>query len=371
MKEINIAKKITTKRKEKGITQDELASYIGISKASVSKWETGQSYPDITFLPQLAAYFNISMDELFGYSPQMTKDDIKKLYHRLSSAFSNQPFEEVLAECHSIIKKYYSCFPLLLQMAVLLLNHHMIAKEKETQKEILKEIIDLCVRIKTESEDIWLSKQANSLEAYGYMLLQQPGEVLELLDGTMKPISGDEGILANAYQMMGNMQKAKKVLQVSIYQHLMSFLGSFPLYLLLLTDDVEQFKKNLERILSVLEVFNVDTLNPNVSLQVYFAAAQGFAIQDNTERAIDMLDKYATTCTSNFFPFSLHGDEFFDCVDEWFNEFDLGIEAPRDEKLIKQSIIQSIITNPAFDKLTKIPRYNRIIETLKIKLGGN
>ena len=67
MKEINIARKLTTKRREKGITQEELALYIGVSKASVSKWETGQSYPDITFLPQLATYFNISIDELMGY----------------------------------------------------------------------------------------------------------------------------------------------------------------------------------------------------------------------------------------------------------------------------------------------------------------
>ena len=46
MKEINIAKMITTKRKEKKITQDELAKYLGVSKAAISKWETGvsQSY---------------------------------------------------------------------------------------------------------------------------------------------------------------------------------------------------------------------------------------------------------------------------------------------------------------------------------------
>ena len=43
MKELNIGKIIITKRKEKGITQDELAAYIGVSKASVSKWETGGS----------------------------------------------------------------------------------------------------------------------------------------------------------------------------------------------------------------------------------------------------------------------------------------------------------------------------------------
>ena len=58
MKEINIARTIINKRKEKGLTQDELANYIGVSKAAVSKWEIGQSYPDITLLPQLAAFFN-------------------------------------------------------------------------------------------------------------------------------------------------------------------------------------------------------------------------------------------------------------------------------------------------------------------------
>ena len=77
MKEINIAKMLVRKRREKGITQEELAAYIGVSKASVSKWETGQSYPDITFLPQLAAYFNISIDELMSYAPQLTKEEIK------------------------------------------------------------------------------------------------------------------------------------------------------------------------------------------------------------------------------------------------------------------------------------------------------
>jgi len=83
MKEINIARAIINKRKEKGITQEELANYIGVSIAAVSKWETSQSYPDISLLPQLAAYFNISIDDLMGYEPQMLKKDISKLYRKL------------------------------------------------------------------------------------------------------------------------------------------------------------------------------------------------------------------------------------------------------------------------------------------------
>lgn len=99
MREISIAKAISANRKEKGITQDKLAEYVGVSKASVSKWETAQSYPDITLLPQLATYFNISIDELIGYLPQMTKKDIKKTYQRLAEDFSNKPFDDVVDQC--------------------------------------------------------------------------------------------------------------------------------------------------------------------------------------------------------------------------------------------------------------------------------
>lgn len=90
MKELNLSNILVKKRKEKGITQDQLAAYIGVSKASVSKWETGQSYPDITFLPQLAAYFNMSVDELIGYKPQMTKEDIKEALFKAGKGFQSK-----------------------------------------------------------------------------------------------------------------------------------------------------------------------------------------------------------------------------------------------------------------------------------------
>ena len=76
MKEINLGRVLIENRHKLGITQDELAAYMGVSKAAVSKWETGMTYPDITLLPQLATYFNISIDELMGYEPQMTKEQI-------------------------------------------------------------------------------------------------------------------------------------------------------------------------------------------------------------------------------------------------------------------------------------------------------
>ncbi|MFD3445729.1 helix-turn-helix domain-containing protein [Microbacteriaceae bacterium 4G12] len=368
MREINVGKMITTKRKEKGITQNQLAEYIGVTKASVSKWETAQSYPDITLLPQLASYFNISIDELIGYLPQMTKEDIKKTYHRLASDFSNKPFDEVLAECHEIIKKYFACFPLLLQMAKLFLNHYMLVKEKEKQEELVQEIIDLCIRIKKESEDVWLAKQANSMEAVCHIILNQPLDALELLDETIKPPINDEFLLSQVYQMTGNSEKAKSVLQVSLYHHLFSLHGISHSYLMLIADQPEKFEQALERFLEISKVFEIEKLNPNLSCLTYLAAAQGYALQNNLEKSLNMLGKYAYICTTSLLPYKLKGDTFFDSIEEWLKENDN--EAPRDEKTIKESILQSVVENPIFSLLHDERKYHSIVDQLKSNLGG-
>ena len=63
---LEIGKVIKHLRTEKGIKQDELAEYIGISFQAVSKWENGVTMPDITLLPKLAVFFGITIDDLFS-----------------------------------------------------------------------------------------------------------------------------------------------------------------------------------------------------------------------------------------------------------------------------------------------------------------
>lgn len=50
----------------KGLTQEDVAQYLGVTPQSVSKWERGESYPDITLLPALANIFETSIDLLVG-----------------------------------------------------------------------------------------------------------------------------------------------------------------------------------------------------------------------------------------------------------------------------------------------------------------
>lgn len=365
MKEINIAKVLVKKRKEKGITQEELANYIGVSKASVSKWETGQSYPDVTFLPQLAAYFNISIDELMDYKPQMTKEDIRKLYRRLSSDFTKKPFDSVMEDCRIIIKKYYSCFPLLLQMGILIINHVELVKDPQSSASLIEEARALFVRVKEESDDVMLTKQALYMEALCSLALRDPNTALELLDGTVAPALPPESILASAYQMTGRADEAKAVLQAGIYQNIVVLFNFFPAYLMLCTDDPVKFDEALGRAFDIAETFDMKRLHPAVLAGLYISAAQGYIAQKNHDRALDMLQQYAQIATSDIYPLTLHGDAFFDHLDGWLDKLDLGSGLPRDEKTVRKSMAEVIVRNPAFSVLSEEQRFKNIAEKLQ------
>ncbi len=84
-----LGKRIAQLRKEKGLTQEQLAEKVGVSAQAVSKWENDISCPDITLLPLLADILGVTVDELLGVKPiephviildkdEMPKDEAKK-----------------------------------------------------------------------------------------------------------------------------------------------------------------------------------------------------------------------------------------------------------------------------------------------------
>ncbi len=76
MNTIKIQEQITFLRKQKGLTQEELAKALGVTNQAVSKWESGQCCPDIQLLPELAGFFEVSVDELLGCNAEKGLGDI-------------------------------------------------------------------------------------------------------------------------------------------------------------------------------------------------------------------------------------------------------------------------------------------------------
>ena len=76
MNTIKLQEQISFLRKQKGLTQEQLANALGVTNQSVSKWESGQCCPDIQLLPAIAELFEVSVDELLGCSSAKGLGDI-------------------------------------------------------------------------------------------------------------------------------------------------------------------------------------------------------------------------------------------------------------------------------------------------------
>ncbi len=76
---IYLGENIKRLRREKDITQETLAEFLGVTFQSISKWERGESYPDITLLPAISDFFKVSIDELMGVNKAQDEEEIKRL----------------------------------------------------------------------------------------------------------------------------------------------------------------------------------------------------------------------------------------------------------------------------------------------------
>lgn len=373
MKEIMIGQTIIRKRKEKGITQDDLASFIGVTKASVSKWETGHSYPDIVFLPQLAGYFDISVDELLSYEPQMTNDDICKLSTELLKEFASKPFDEVMNRCRDIAKEYFSCYPLLYQIGTLFLNYSATLSSEEKKAAIVTEAMALFVRVKNLCSSIDLKLLALHCEAACEIKLGHPNEVIALLEEENRPFSFQPSIavmLSQSYQKLGRLQEAKMTLQSKIFDSIFMFFYDIPSYLALYSDDKEHFEEACQRTMDLIEIFNAKTVLPAATLSFYLAAAEGHLTIGNTDKSLTMLETYTNIITSSIQPFAPKKDRFFTLIEEFqgkaLEEVPFGIpDLQCDEQSLKQIMMDAIIENPAFIALASEPRFDILLQKLK------
>lgn len=219
---------ILAQRKRQGWTQEDLAARIGVSKGAVSKWETGQSYPDLPLVPRLAALFHITVDELLDYRPQLSREEIRRLHRELSREFAERPFPVACAHCRELAAQYASCAPLLLQLGSLFLNYLGLAGKPQP---LLQEALALFSRAQEVSQDAYLCSEARNLEAYCLLCLDRPQEALSRLGEDCRRSSPSEAIQAMAYSRLGQTEKARQVLQVGIYNALVLLFNDLGNYL--------------------------------------------------------------------------------------------------------------------------------------------
>ena len=171
---LNIAETLRSLRRDMGVTQEELANAVGVTAQAVSKWERGEGYPDITLLPDIAAYFRVTLDTLCGIDEQKKQRKIHDILYETEHAD--------YTEGVNIAREGLAEFPHSVQLKANLARALMGCTAGWTPpREVLEEVIGLYEDILHHSLD------PNALSPY------------------------DVSLLCEAYMSMGAIKKAKQM----------------------------------------------------------------------------------------------------------------------------------------------------------------
>ncbi len=126
-------------RLKKGYTQEQLAYELGVSSQTVSRWETGTTYPDIVMLPVIAELFDTSIDNLMGYAKECSTTEREAFFAKIHAL---DTLEKIA--CHREILQQYPN-DTILQFSLANLLYGLVKKQNDACAE--QEVRLLCNRI--------------------------------------------------------------------------------------------------------------------------------------------------------------------------------------------------------------------------------
>lgn len=354
MEHIHFSENIMILRKKKKVTQEQLADFCGVTKASVSKWETGQSMPDILLLPRIAGYFGVTIDELVGYRAYLTKEQIQKIYEELSVEFAEKNFQDAMKKARMYVKQYYSCYEFLEVIVLLWLNYETLAGEK--LPELLQEAKRLCGHILNNSRDICVCNDAIYLKSVIDLQLGDMSAVINSLEDMNNPnrlSMQSEGILLSAYIQAGMMEKADDFAQVMMFLHAVVLVDDATQYLAIHRDNLDKCEETLKRVREIARTYQLEKVNFNCVAVFSYQMAAVYCLYGEIKKAIEQFGKYVEL-TMDFLQSQgshIRKDDYFEVLEKWYGQSMLGGNLPRGKKAVYDSVLLSFEA-PEFVLLT-------------------
>jgi transcriptional regulator with XRE-family HTH domain len=100
MMEMTIGANIKRLRTAKNITQEQLSVAMNVTCAAVSKWERGETYPDITLIQPLAYFFGVTLDELMGYDQEKIQAEIDQAIALYRKHWDDSKGREIIVKAY-------------------------------------------------------------------------------------------------------------------------------------------------------------------------------------------------------------------------------------------------------------------------------
>ena len=128
---MEIGQVIRKYRKEKNMTQEEMARRLGVTAPAVNKWESGASAPDIALLAPIARMLGITTDTLLCFREALTEEEIRRFVQEADRRLQKDDYEDAFNWAKSLLEQYPNCHSLIWQLALLLDVHRRVREIPE------------------------------------------------------------------------------------------------------------------------------------------------------------------------------------------------------------------------------------------------
>lgn len=144
MERIAVGKILQGLRKAKGITQEQLSEVLGVSTAAISKWENEQMYPDISYFPILARFFNVSIDCLFGFTNDLSEQEYEDNLKECVELFKTGDYEKGLEKIKHLTYLFPTNDRLRVNLTSAVIPYLALAENQNLRREIALNLVELC-----------------------------------------------------------------------------------------------------------------------------------------------------------------------------------------------------------------------------------
>lgn len=226
MSKLKIGEVIKKLRREKGMTQEQLADIMGVSIPAVSKWESGITYPDITILPSIARLFDVSIDRLMNFNVDLSEEEILSIIEKLEVFIREENIQQYLNECEKYANKYTNNHKLKSNLAALNTMAYVSIRDKNTQDILVDNSIKYLLDIVDNTNDIELKESSLAQLSSQYIMKNEPYKAEEAIKKIYKPACNPDTMLPLIYMQQGKLQEARELMQKNLYMSLMESIGA-------------------------------------------------------------------------------------------------------------------------------------------------
>lgn len=212
---MSIGSTIKRLRREKDITQEQLAGYLGITSRAISQWECDRTAPDISQLPALCHIFNVSSDVLLGIDIDKTNEAIQDYLNKAKVALYDGKFEENAEILREANRRFPKSYKVMYELADALVN---VYSRKGIQE--YDDVFTLCNCILNECTDSIIRYNAMRTLGTAYGYAGKTDEMLKLAEKMPPSHFSYENFMLYRWEGKADLEKRQKYMSYLINQML-------------------------------------------------------------------------------------------------------------------------------------------------------